>query len=53
MTSPARKQRKPQKPRRRSRAVKEPRRPKNVGGDLLASVPQTELPPFELRGEQG
>jgi hypothetical protein len=53
MSTPASKRRKPQKPSRRSRAVKEARQPKNVGGELLAWGPQTELPPFELRIEQG
>jgi len=53
MTSPVSKRSKPQKPRRRSRAVKEPRQPEKVGDELLAWGPQTELPPFELRIERG
>ncbi len=53
MTSPVSKRSKPQKPRRQSRTVKEPRQAKKVGDELLAWGPQTELPPFELRIERG
>lgn len=53
MTSPATKRHEPQKPKRRSRAVKETRRARAKGDDVIAQVPQSELPPVEIRIERG